>query len=163
MLSLVRAFGVVGLVEEFDQANKPGRRAPEFEFLFSHEGKKAETRCMTGRLASPLRPDPPCLVLLSPSSPGGGITETSGRERVRRLEEERDGEEATLLLLLWTLVVLLAIELVEGLLVQVEVEAEVVKVVAVVVEIEEDEEEWMCLLGALLEMELPPMLVLQVC
>lgn len=51
----------------------------------------------------------------------------------------------TLLLGLWVLVLLLAIELAEGLLTQVEVEFEVEKVVAVEVEMEEEEGEWMCL------------------
>ena len=150
MLSLAKALEALVLERFDDQPNRPGRELElALEFLLSHEGKKAETRCMTGRLASRLRlrPDPP---LLSLSSPGGGITERTGsgvRLRTGTLKEEpeREGDEVTLLLGLWTLVLLLVMELAEGLLTQVDVELEVEKVVAVDVEMEEEEGEWMCL------------------
>jgi hypothetical protein len=48
-----------------DQPNKPDL---ELEDLLSHEGRKAETRCMAGLLASPS----------PPSWPGGGTTERMG-------------------------------------------------------------------------------------
>jgi hypothetical protein len=58
----------IEVLERFDdQPNKP---ALEFEDLLSHEGRKAETRCMAGRLASPS----------PPSWPGGGTTERMGMQ-----------------------------------------------------------------------------------
>jgi hypothetical protein len=58
----------IEVLERFeDQPNKP---ALEFEDLLSHEGRKAETRCMAGLLASPS----------PPSWPGGGTTERMGMQ-----------------------------------------------------------------------------------
>lgn len=63
------------VLERFDQPKKVGLGLDEdVEVLLSHEGRKDETRCIAGRLASP-----------SPlSSPGGGTTERTGRDGVCR-------------------------------------------------------------------------------
>lgn len=62
------ATDIEALLERFE--DQPNKLALVLEFLLSHEGRKAETRCMAGFLASPS----------PPSWPGGGTTERIGIE-----------------------------------------------------------------------------------
>lgn len=94
VLILAKALGdakaALPVLVRFDQPKKAGRGpVDEVEALLSHEGRKDETRCMAGRLASP-----------SPlSSPGGGTTERTGRDGVCRCADEDEVEAEVRLLL----------------------------------------------------------------
>ena len=66
ILARAQEFATVIVLERFEDQPKRLGRVPDD--LLSHEGRKEETRCMAGRLASPS----------PPSGPGGDTTERTG-------------------------------------------------------------------------------------